>query len=168
MPCGPKDYTKPEYPPLLAPGFHVVTVESLRELCVSRFRISERRDEIMRGFEAVVAILEPLRLDGEYWIDGSFLTEDLNPGDVDFALRIPAKVYDEATGEARRILQWFDEVDLRPQYCCDCNLLLHFQEDDQLHAFGASHTAHMQKIFSESLRGVPKGVAVIPVGSGLR
>ena len=163
----PKDYSKPEYPPLLAGGFHQMTIEEVRGLCVTGFAPNEaRRAEIMSGLETVLARLAPLGLDGELWIDGSFLTQDLGPGDVDFILRIKGTVYDAAQGEMLETLNWFDQENLKTDYCCDCTLALVYDDGDPLYD-GNVYSDHMANIFGKSLAGTPKGIAVVTIGNGL-
>lgn len=70
---------KVEYPPLLSAGFHEMTVEALRVLCVDSFPLSKTRADIMSGFEEVVRELRKAHVSGEIWTDGSFLTEKNRP-----------------------------------------------------------------------------------------
>jgi hypothetical protein len=77
-----------EYPPLLLAGFHVMDVAGLRRLCVDRFPLSISRRSIMNGLEAVFQHVMGAGLVMQAWVDGSFLTEKLNPRDSDVAFRV--------------------------------------------------------------------------------
>lgn len=97
---------KKEYPPLLPAGFHVMTVAEVRALCVDRFPLSKKRDEIMTKLETVIDKLRRDRIEGEVWVDGSFLTEKINPKDSDILLHVQADYYDNATLEQQMAIDW--------------------------------------------------------------
>ena len=63
-----------------------MTVAQLRSLCVTAFPLSTTRADVMEGLQSVVGRLERERVYGELWIDGSFLTNKINPNDVDVVL----------------------------------------------------------------------------------
>ena len=50
---------------------------------------------------------------GELWINGSFLTEKVDPEDVDASLRISSALWDNASEEQRAVLEWLASVDLK-------------------------------------------------------
>jgi hypothetical protein len=49
---------------------------------------------------------------GEVWIDGGFVTEQIDPKDVDFVLRVESAFYENCTGEQRALMDWMNR-DLR-------------------------------------------------------
>lgn len=110
---------KPEFPPLLAHGFHDFRLATLRILCVDNFQGSITRPLIMTGFEAVVGQLNGLGLRMEIWVDGSFMTQKLNPEDVDFAVRVEESNWRAADIKQKSTIKWVNETDLKPQYHCD-------------------------------------------------
>jgi hypothetical protein len=77
---------KQEFPPLLAAGFHKTDLAGLRRLAVIRFPDSFTRPSIMTHLEQIVGRINSAAIAGEIWVDGSFLTEKLNPEDVDVLL----------------------------------------------------------------------------------
>ncbi|MBZ5601829.1 MAG: hypothetical protein LAO79_05935 [Acidobacteriia bacterium] len=87
---------KQEFPPLLPQGFHSRSLEEVRELCVTNFKESTVRAEIMAGLEAIYEQAQSLGIDGEIWLDGSFLTEKINPEDADFILVVDHQYRDSA------------------------------------------------------------------------
>ena len=91
-----------EFPPLLPEGRHPMSIEVLRQQCVERFPLSRTRAKIMAGLAEVIERLIQHRVVGELWVDGSFLTEKINPGDVDVVLRVPSSVYDDGTSEQKQ------------------------------------------------------------------
>lgn len=79
---------KEEFPPLLEPGFHVTTLADLRSGCVTAFPLSKSRAQIMDGLEKFVDMLRSEGIVGDLWIDGSFMTQKLDPEDVDIVLSV--------------------------------------------------------------------------------
>jgi len=63
---------------VLDPGIHKMTWEEFDD----SFSFSERRKELLEGLEKVVAILQEIGASHIY-IDGSFVTSKLMPGDWD-------------------------------------------------------------------------------------
>jgi hypothetical protein len=93
-------------PPLLEPGEHVLTIEELRALCVSRFPLSTSRWAIMDGFRKIVAMLNEERIICELLVDGSYLTEEIQPDDIDFSVVVSPQFYDMSTPSQRKLLDW--------------------------------------------------------------
>lgn len=85
----------PEETPLLPVGFHYLTLTELRALCVddTRFSLSRRRRIIMDGVDRVVHRLVEAWIVGEVWVDGSFLTETIEPNDADIVVRCGGGIY---------------------------------------------------------------------------
>jgi hypothetical protein len=77
---------KQEYPPLLGKGFHQLTIDTLRDLCVTDFPESTVRADIMAGFEAIYERALAVNIEGELWINGSFTTNKIDPEDIDLIL----------------------------------------------------------------------------------
>jgi len=96
---------KEEYPPLLPLGFHEKTLKELHELCVSPFDSkSKTRKIIMQGLEIVVADMLAAKIEAKIWVDGSFVSEKIDPGDVDILAELRGEFYDVTTPEQRRLL----------------------------------------------------------------
>src|SRR5688572_17509862 len=87
---------KPDFPPLLQPGHHQMATDQIRALCVVQFPNSKTRTRLMAGLEQVMGMLESFDVEGELWIDGSFVTQKSDPEDVDLVLRVQASFYDNA------------------------------------------------------------------------
>ena len=83
---------KPEFQPLLAPGRHVMTVDRLQKLCVAPFGTSASRERLMRSFRDLILYLEQNAQVCEVWVDRSFVTEKVDPGDVDVTVVVRAEV----------------------------------------------------------------------------
>lgn len=150
---------KPEFPPLLAPGFHGYRLDALRALCVDQFQGSLTRGAIMDGFEQVVAMLNAGGLKMELWVDGSFLTAKLNPDDVDFAARVDEADWRSATAQQKSLIGWLNATDLRPSHRCDAYGFVDFVSLPN--GAGEWGRAYWLRQFGFSRADNPKGMATL-------
>lgn len=157
--------TSPEYPPLLPIGRHALSMSGLRLLCVDKFPLSNTRTNIMDGFETVVERLVNSNIRGEIWVDGSFLTEKLEPQDVDFVLRIEADVYDNGTREQREVINWLND-DLKSSYFCDSYWFPVYPRSHPNYGIGEDLEAYWMKQWGLSRTDNVKGIAVIELPGG--
>jgi hypothetical protein len=112
---------KPEFPPLLPPGFHLMTLAGVRQLCVVAFPLSTTRAAIMDGLESVIAKLAAERIEGEVWIDGSFLTRKIDPSDSDIVVAVKGDFVSAATPDQKAVMNWI-ESNLKGSHRCDSYL----------------------------------------------
>jgi hypothetical protein len=80
---------KPDFPPLLQPGLHNITLLQVHALAVAPFDHDQRRHDLYQKLAAWVGALQALGVGGTLWLDGSFLTEKPEPGDIDCVLWHP-------------------------------------------------------------------------------
>lgn len=154
--------SKPEFPPLLEPGLHPFTIAQLRQRCVHDFPDSATRATIMAGLEYVVAELSSKGVTGEVWVNGSFLTEKVDPADVDLVLRAPAALVDDGTAAQREAVEWVAS-NLKADHLCDSYVCLEYPEGHPLHDVGVETREYWARLFGHSRRGEPKGIAVLPL-----
>lgn len=74
-----------EFEPLLAPGIHDFTKDTLENHFVTPFTIQEKRKELVERFGFLLEKVEDLGIAFEIWIDGSFVTKKEEPNDIDIA-----------------------------------------------------------------------------------
>ena len=115
---------KDEFPPLLELGFHRMSLQEVHNLCVVPFPRSTTRSAIMFGLSNVIHRLNESRLALELWIDGSFVTQKLNPDDSDVAVRFWGHELDSATEMQSQIIQWAASDDPKLRHRCHCFRLL--------------------------------------------
>jgi hypothetical protein len=153
--------TKPEFPPLLQPGFHAMSVDELRALTVDdkRFPGSTTRCVLMGRLEHVIQVLTVQRIDGELWIDGSFLTEKSDPEDIDVSLRVQAAIYDNGTPDQRQAMDWM--TGLWQSDCIDGYLHFEWPIAHPNHALGLANCAYWQHQWGRSRGGIFKGIVVV-------
>jgi len=150
---------KKEYPPLLAVGFHQMSIAQLRGLCVTPFAKSNTRSPIMDGLEKIVVLIRAKGIEGELWIDGSFLTEKLHPKDSDVVLQIQHDFRKRATPEQVQFIKWFGTADLKPAYLCDSHYFYQYPDGHALYGEGEWDRAYWIKQFGYSRGEDYKGLS---------
>lgn len=157
---------KQEFPPLLSPGLHPKTVAELRQLCVERFPLSVSRGAIMGGVEAVVGQLIAVGLVGEIWINGSFLTEKIDPDDADMVFCVRADSYDDGTAAQRAALDWFSGNGPKILHRCHSFVTFDFPAEHILYESSLNWRQYWRTQFGISRVGQDKGIAVIHLCHG--
>ena len=136
-----------------------MSMDDVRELCVIRFPTSTKRATIMAGLEHVTQELNLKSIEGELWIDGSFLTRKTDPEDVDLVLRIRADFYDNATPEQQQVVDWLAD-DLVTPHKCDSYFFVEWDESHPLYWTGEYMYAYWMKQWGFSRDGsAEKGIA---------
>lgn len=96
---------KPDFPPLLAPGRHVMSFEQLKLICRDNFPNSQRRRHLFQKFEEFIQEYLVSGIIADVWVNGSFLTKKDAPSDVDVAVIIEADVVDTLTDDQRNLIE---------------------------------------------------------------
>ena len=83
----------------------------IRYLCVddARFHLSNRRAKIMENLETLIGGLRVIGIRGKVWIDGSFLTEKIEPNDVDILLDLEDETVQRLNPQQRADVDWLYE-----------------------------------------------------------
>jgi hypothetical protein len=145
---------KPEYPPLLSVGFH--PFDSLQRLCVDHFPRSVTRARLMANLEGIISRLNQAAMKAELWIDGSFLTEKLNPEDVDLVVCVDGRDSASFDVAQRAALDWVQTGNLWERYGCDAYAFVRNRrpEDEWIYAYWLRQ-------FGFSRANEMKGLAVV-------
>ena len=155
---------KPEYPPLLPGGLHYMAVPDLRALCVGGFPLSQSREPIMIGVEKLFGMLVGGGIEGELWVDGSFLTEKVNPADVDVVLFADHALYDHGTANQQGMIDDMDMRRLDPEMRCDNYVSLDYPIGHACYPLGVSLRNYWKQQFGTDAAGdVEKGIAVVRI-----
>ena len=80
---------KQDFPALLIPGMHTLTVDELHNLAVLPFDADAQRQDLHQKLSLWMRGLQGAGVGGTLWIDGSFLTEKPGPADIDCVLWHP-------------------------------------------------------------------------------
>lgn len=142
-------------------------VEEIRTLCVIGFPVSKVRSEIMAGFQAIYERAASVGLEGEIWLDGSFLTRKIDPGDVDFIILTEAHFRDSGTPEQQEFIEWLiaNENDPKLSFLCHTDVVLLYPPDSPWVGLNESSKKHWEENvygFSVASRE-PKGIAVVAI-----
>lgn len=153
--------SKPEYPPLLAVGFHELSLAELRRLCVEPFPLSKTRGKLADEFEKVAERVRAVNLVCDFWVNGSFLTKKIGPSDVDFIVRFDGAVIDAANDEQNAVID-FLQSDLSS---IGCHSFVHveFPKGHSQHWVGVWMQAYWLKQWGFARDEEMKGIAVIKI-----
>ena len=144
-----------------------MSLSDLRQMCVTAFSASTKRPVIMQGLESVIQKLLALEIRGDLWVDGSFLTEKINPNDVDVVLHISPDFMNAATAEQKQMLRWLDEESLKEHYQCDSYVWYEYAQDDPLAVENEWHRAYWVRQYGWSRDAEMKGIALISLPEGV-
>jgi hypothetical protein len=154
---------KPEFPPLLALGFWPHSCASLHTLCVANFPSSITRSGIMTGLKDVLDSLNGFGFKLEAWVDGSFMTQKLNPEDSDVAVRFRGEDFDAAPPAQKQAFHNFIKFDHKPKSKCDLYAFPEYASGHPLYDHGQWRRAYWLNKFGYSRAEDPKGLAVISI-----
>jgi hypothetical protein len=159
---------KEDWPPIFSPGEHPLTFEALRSWCVDGFPLSKTRLQIFEGFSRIFHNLRRLSVPAELVVDGSFLTEEIDPEDIDFAVVVSEQYYEslDDASEQKKLLSWIDGKTVKTSHLCDCYLCVEFSRENPLWFEGIQDRAFWVNLYSKSIiyKRV-RGVAIVGVSS---
>ncbi len=84
----------------LQAGFHDWTVEEARKRLVNTFPESRTRERIWSGYVRLCRELVVIIEECEHWLNGSFVTAKVDPGDLDLLVVVDKEKTDALAGEA--------------------------------------------------------------------
>ena len=112
--------SKPEFEPLLSPGFHCYTLGQLRKSFVLPFVTSRSRPVLLSGLRKFVIELRALNISGELWFDGSFVSEKQDPCDVDLVVVMnPCSFNQMSDTRAAALRRLLDNPTSKARFGCD-------------------------------------------------
>jgi len=154
-----------DFAPLLPVGVHTLTVDQLRDLCVLPFPTSLRRRRLMSRLEEIVRKLEAEHVRGYFWIDGSFLTDKIEPNDVDVVLVVNSSFLDNATTAQQLLISWVAS-NLKETLSCDSYFIREYPVSHRWYYDGEESKLNWLKQFGNSRVGTIKGIAAIELKGG--
>lgn len=82
-----------------------MTLKELREIAVLKFTESSTRQMLIGSLEMLIQELSNFGLlPAKFWIDGSFLTEKIDPDDIDLVIEIDSDRINSASQRAQEFL----------------------------------------------------------------
>jgi hypothetical protein len=127
-----------------------MTTKELRGLCVDSqlFHLSTTRERIMHNLEALVGGLRSRQIPGFLWVDGSFMTEKIDPRDVDLVLQLDNEAWEKLSPGQQADVKWVEQnEEIRNEYDCDAQLLILFPHHHSNHWFGQYMYAYYLNLF---------------------
>lgn len=154
---------KPDFPPLFPRGMHALRMAEARAKLVgaAAFRDSATRVRIWEHLEDIVRSLNGCHgLSGELWLDGSFVTEKIDPEDIDYLLRVPASIYDH-DADIQKAVNWASSEALLISHRCDAYKWVECMAGHPLFAQSAGERQDWVDLFGKGWGGGPKGIIVV-------
>lgn len=159
---------KAQFPPLLPPGFHLRSLLQLRELTVQRFNHGAGRESLFAALESAIERIEAAKIPCELWIDGSFLTEKMDPDDIDIALFLPAHLVVTGGSGIAAVLKWAASPEALAEGLDIHRVAVH-PDNSPMSALSRAERAYFELLFGTEYDGVtPKGVAVVRICGGVQ
>lgn len=155
-----------EYPRLLTPGLHPMTMAQVKALCVDGFPTSNTRGTIFAGLTSLLAELSTASgMVGNVWIDGSFVTQKIDPADCDLVVEAPGiQVLDQGPPVLQKLLKTrfkTEREQTKIAYHCDVFIFPDYPVVHADYGVSVSLRAYWLKQFGFDRAKQPKGMAVV-------
>lgn len=151
-----------EYPPIFGRGFYAMTLAEARDRFVVAFPQSLTRRGIMDGLCGLVERLNRNGVVGEVWLDGSFVTEKIDPEDVDILIRVSSALYDNDR-RVRDAVDWASQEERRDSHNCDSYKWIEYDSGHPLFPDSENDRNYWTRFFGTSRKGVAKGIVTITI-----
>ena len=159
----------PDFPPLLELGWHHMSMSDVRRLCVDAFPLSATRAGLMAGLETVASRLVAVGIVGDLWIDGSFITEKINPKDTDILLHVDGmSMYECGTLEQRDVIDWIIRNLKNTDLLCDSYHLFTYHIPHLLVDEGEWNRSYWHHQFGFSREFDAKAIVEVSVPGGAK
>lgn len=144
-----------------------MTVEEMREVFVSPFPASVTRHVVFAGYEKHRSELETLKIDIEQFIDGSFTTSKVDPGDVDLVCFADAHIIDSLPPEKQdELLQLVRGPATRATHHCDAYFCATLPDTDPLFSKMRAQRKYWMGEFGFDRLDKPKGIVRSQLNQG--
>lgn len=112
---------KPDYPSLLSPGVHQLTLPELHELAVKPFSGDIKRASLFHKLSLWEGEVKLSGIQGVMWIDGSFLTQKPGPEDIDCVMWQPcwSAPANDTVANRNSLARLFDHASAKTLYGLD-------------------------------------------------
>lgn len=149
---------KADFPPLLPPGIHVVTLAELQAIAVTPFVADARRALLFASFKQWLQKLQSLHVHAILWIDGSFLTFKHGPDDIDCIMWNPSTSVDLTDD------QWLEVRELTDRDTVQLRFDLDFYMEDPSPSQSLHRQAYFKGLFGFQHDGkTPKGFVELTI-----
>jgi hypothetical protein len=105
----------------------------------------------MEGFRSIYRQALRLGVPGDLVVDGSYLTEEIDPDDIDFAVVVSPDFYENCGTDQRKFLEWIrDDKTISSTHLCDCYLCVEWPKDHEQYFDGIQSRVYWVNLFSKS------------------
>ena len=139
--------------PLLAAGYHEMSWQVLEDTCLAPFAFSSTRPTLTKQLQMFVNELRAMGLQGELWVDGSYVTDKEDPGDVDLVYVPDIGCLPQISANFSRIHVLFAQLGAKAIYNCHAFLVDPQSRDELAYWRGLFGFCHDEK--------TPKGMIVL-------
>lgn len=115
----------------------------------------------MVGLEEIVQRLLAEQVQGEMWVNGSFLTQKIDPLDSDVVLRIPNSFLDSASPDQIAVVEWVATDDLKSSHHCDSYVFVAYPDEHPKYWEGEYAYAYWMRQWGFDRSDNLKGMAVL-------
>jgi hypothetical protein len=120
----------------------------------------------MAGLEGVVETLNNARIKASLWVDGSFLTQKIDPEDADVLLCVPCASWQAMTPEQQAAIDWFQNRDRWATHRCDTYRTVEFPVGHPSYPRWEWLRAYWIRQYGFSRTDEVKGIAVVGLTGG--
>ena len=114
----------------------------------------------MRGLEDMAGKLDAAAVAGELWVDGSFVTEKINPNDADVVLKLESTVVENADPAQEAIIGWVNS-NTRATHLCDSYVFVTWPVGHPQYWVGEYMESYWMRQWGFDRANGMKGMAVI-------
>ena len=141
----------------LPPGVFSPTIEEFKYKFVDEFPKSNTRGNIFIGYTKYCQILVDLNAAKIQWVDGSYITKKLDPGDIDFATHInPMELSEE---DKQKLFHLLDVNYIKANYKCHpFPIWIYSKDEPRLYDNYQKKLNYWLKWFGHDRSKNPKGI----------
>lgn len=152
---------------VLPPGIHVARHNDFERIFVTSFPHSRTRRRIYQGYQRYLADLSRFDIATHQWLDGSYVTANPHPQDLDLVTHIDGFGRDSLVGSLRIIAErLFSGEDAKPYYECHAFAVAYYPtEYPELHDVYREQWEYWREWFGQTRLGEPKGIIEIWLGN---
>jgi len=143
----------------LDPGFHDATVADVESTLVNGFPTSNTRRDIFERWQQLRAAIAALVTLREQWLDGSYVTTKVDPGDADIVVHLDGAEVDNLAPVAEFTLQALVAgKTTQAAWRCDSYPLVEYPQGHPLRALFEAQRTYWADFFGTDRLGAPKGI----------
>jgi hypothetical protein len=154
----------------LPPGLIPTSIKELKKHCVLDFGESSTRNEIFNGYTKYCREMIVLEVAIKQWLGGSFITNKINPNDIDFVTHIDGNKADELDEMGQQIfINLHDRKKTKSEYLCDVfdPILVYPEEQSDLFEFAVNQMKFWLKYLGRDRNKNLKGIIDVDLAANI-